>query len=228
MKRFAAFCVVACALSAPLVAGAAKPPKTPKSPSQVSLTLADRPSTVTFGGAVTLSGQRKGANHAGKRVGLQANPFPFKGFRTISVQTTDSKGAYRFVVKPGRHTRYRVVTPEPATIYDTVVKSPELLVHVRLRVGIRLSDSTPARGQRIRFFGAVSPKLNRHKVFIQRRRLDGRWRTVAQTLTRNARGNQSVYSKQVQIRRTGLYRVRVRGDASHSTNNSRVRLLRVH
>ena len=223
MKRLAALAVVPCALSASFAADAAKPP-TPN----VSLTLAARPSIVTYGHSVTLSGQRKGRNHAGKRVGLQGNPFPFRGFKTIAVVTTDSKGSYRFVVKPTQHTRYRTITPEPATIYDTAVKSPESLVHVRLRVGIRLSDSTPRRGQRVRFSGSVAPKHNGRKVFIQRRRADGRWRTVARTLTRNASGNRSVYSKRVRIRRSGAYRVRVRGDANHSTGNSHARLILVH
>jgi hypothetical protein len=216
--------IAASALLGPLVADAAKPAPKPN----VSLTLTARPAAVTYGNAVTLSGQRKGRDHAGKAVGLQANPFPFKGFKTVAVVKTDSKGAYRFVRKPRRHTRYRAVTPEPATVYDTAIRSPEVLVHVRLRVGIRLSDSTPRRGQRIRFFGSVTPKHNGRKVFIQRRRRDGRWRTVGRTLTRNASGNRSKYSKRVRIRRTGAYRVRVRGHADHSTGTSRVRLIRVH
>jgi hypothetical protein len=233
MRRLVAPGILACALLAPLVADAAKPPKPkpapkPAPPGKVSLTLAAKPAIVTYGRAVTFSGQRKGTDHGGKPVALQSNPFPFKAFKTVAVVKTDTKGNYRFVLKPRRHTRYRTVTPEPATIYDTVIKSPELLEHVRLAVGIRLSDSTPARGQRVRFFGSVLPKHNRRKVFIQRRRADGRWRTVARTLTRNATGNRSKYSKRVRIRRTGVYRVRVRGHADHSTNNSRVRLLRVH
>lgn len=225
MRRVITLAILACAVLAPVVADAAKPPK---SPGNVSLTMVVRPLAVSYRGPVTVTGQRKGPNHGGKPVGLQANPFPFKGFKTIAVVKTDSKGNYRFATRPRRHTRYRTVTPEPATIYDTVVKSPEALVHVRLRVGIGLSDATPRRGQRVRFFGSVAPKHNGRKVFIQRRRRDGRWRTVARTLTRNATGNKSAYSKRVLIRRSGVYRVRVRGDADHSTGNSGVRRVVVH
>ena len=225
MRHLTAFlAIVACVCALPLAAEGAKSP----AKGSPSLTIAERPSAVTYGGAVTISGQLKGTHHAGKTVGLQANPYPFKGFTTRAVVKTDSKGAYRFVVKPVRHTRYRAVTPSPLTVYDTLVKSPEVLVHVRLRVGIRLSDSTPRRGSRVRFFGSVAPKHNGRAVYIQRRRRDGRWVTIARTKTRNATGNRSVYSKRVRIFRTGLYRVRVRGHADHSTGTSRRRLIRVH
>ncbi|MFL5894940.1 MAG: hypothetical protein ACJ76Z_07485 [Thermoleophilaceae bacterium] len=223
MKRPALVLVVAsCACAVPLAADAAKPP------ANTSLTISAKPAAVTYGGSVVIAGTRRGPNHANRPVALQANPYPFRGYKDVAVVRTSSKGAYRFTVKPRRHTRYRTVSPSPATIYDTVIKSPEALVHVRLRVGIRLSDSTPRRGQRVRFFGSVTPKHNGRKVFIQRRRRDGRWRTVARTLTRNASGNRSTYSRRVRIRRTGAYRVRVRGDADHSTGTSRRRLIRVH
>ena len=103
-----------------------------------------------------------------------------------------------------------------------------MLILVRLRAGIRLSDSTPRRGQRVRFFGSVAPKHNGRRVFVQRRRGDGRWRTVARTLTRDAAGNRSRYSKRVRVLRDGVYRVRVRGHADHRTGTSRTRAIRVH
>lgn len=208
----------------PLGANAAKPPK----PAQPSLTIAAKPASVTYGGSVVITGSRRGQNHGNRPVALQANPYPFAAFKDVAVTRTDSKGAYRFSVKPRRHTHYRTVSPSPATIYDTVIRSPEVVVHVRLRVGIHLSDSTPRRGQRVRFFGAVAPKHNGRRVFIQRRRSDGRWVTIARGLTRNAPGNLSRYSKRVRIFRTGVYRVRVRGDADHSTGTSARRSIRVH
>jgi hypothetical protein len=216
----------ACACAVPFAATAAKPPKPPAG--SPSLTLSAKPATVTYGARATLSGTLKGRAHANKPVALQRNPYPFKAFKTVAVTRTDSKGAYRFAIKPARHTRYRTITPEPATIYDTVIKSPELLEHVRLRVSIRLSDSTPRRGQRVRFYGFVAPKHNGRRVTVQRRRRDGRWTTIARALTRNATGNRSKYSRRVRIYRTALYRVRVRGHADHSTGTSRARSIRVH
>ena len=216
---------LACAL--PLAAQAQKPPKQPTG-GNPALTIAARPSAVTYGGSVVISGSRRGQNRANRPVGLQANPYPFRGFRDAGLTRTDSKGDYRFTARPTRHTRYRTVSPSPATVYDTLIASGELLVRVRLRVGIRLSDSTPRRGQRVRFFGTVAPKHNGRRVYVQRRRRDGRWVTIARTLTRNTTGNRSRYSRRVRIFRTGAYRVRVRGHADHSTGTSRRRAIRVH
>src|SRR3954454_6986830 len=229
MRRTLAFLAsAACVCALPFAATAAKPSKPPKSPGPTSLTLAARPATVTYGSTATLSGTLKGPGHASKTVALQRNPYPFKAFKTVGVTHTDSKGAYHFVVRPARHTRYRTITPAPATVYDTVVRSPEVLEHVRLRVSIGLSDSTPRRGQPVSFHGFVASKHNGRRVYVQRRLRDGRWVTVARTLTRNATGNRSKYRRGVTIFRTALYRVRVRGHADHSTGTSRARAIRVH
>src|SRR5207244_2738869 len=155
---------VACACALPLAANGAKP-KPPRAPSGgASLTLKAAPTAVTYGGGVTLSGVLKGKGHSNKPVALQQNPYPFKSFKTVALTRTDSKGAYKFVAKPARHTRYRTITPEPATIYDKVITSPEMLEHVRLRVSIRLSDSTPRRGRRVLFSGFAAPKHDGHRV----------------------------------------------------------------
>ena len=217
--------MVAC--SVPLTADAAKPPKNPPGRSP-ALTITAKPTLITFGHSASVSGRLTGRNHGNRRVGLQRNPWPFRAFVNTRVTRTASNGSYSFTVRPARHTRYRVVTPQPATIYDTLLRSPEVLILVRLRVGIRLSDSTPRRGQRVRLFGSVAPKHNGRKVFIQRRRRDGRWRTVARTVTLDAAGNRSRYSKRVRTLRSGEYRVRVRGDADHRTGNSQGRAIRVH
>jgi hypothetical protein len=227
--RASVLAIAACACLASFAAQAAKPPKKPPSGGAPALTISGRPVLVTFGRTAAISGRLTGRNHGNRPVGLQRNPWAFRGFvDTGRVTRTASNGSYSFSVRPARHTRYRTVTPQPATIYDTLLRSPEVLILVRLRVGIRLSDSTPRRAQRVRFFGSVAPKHNGRKVFIQRRRRDGRWRTVARTLTRNAPGNRSVYSKRVRIFRDGAYRVRVRGHADHRTGTSRVRAVRVH
>ena len=228
MRRILVLAIAACACAVPLTANAAKPPKNQPN-SSPALTIAAKPTLITYGRTATISGRLTGRNHGNRPVGLRRNPWPFRAFVDARrVTRTASNGSYSFTVKPTRHTRYRTVTPQPATIYDTLLRSPEVLVLVRLRVGIRLSDSTPRRGQRVRIFGTVAPKHNGRKVFVQRRRADGRWRTVARTLTRNATGNRSRYSKRIRVRRSGLYRVRVRGDAHHRTGTSRVRSITVH
>src|SRR5258705_82658 len=64
-------------------------------------------------------------------------------------------------------------------------------------------------------------------VVISGQRRDGAWVTVPRTLTQQATGNLSRYSKRVRIRRSGIYRVKVRGHADHSSGISRVRVIRV-
>ena len=220
------FVIAVFACTVPLTAHAAKPPKKPSG--SHTLTITAKPTLITFGRSATVSGRLTGSNHGNRPVELQRNPWPFRAFVKARLTRTASNGSYSFTVRPGRHTRYRAVTAQPGTIYDTLLRSSEVLVLVRLRVGIGLSDSTPRRGQRVRFFGSVAPKHNGRAVFIQRRRLDGRWRTVARTVTRNAAGNRSLYSKRVRILRSGAYRVRVRGHADHRTGTSRNRAIRVH
>lgn len=228
MRRILVLACVAGACAAPLAANAAKPPKNPPGAAP-ALTITAKPTLLTYGRTATISGRLTGRNHGNRPVGLQRNPWPFRAFvDTRRVTRTASNGSYAFSVRPARHTRYRTVTPQPATVYDTLLRSPEVLVLVRLRVGIRLSDSTPRRGQRVRFFGSVAPKHNGRRVFVQRRRRDGRWRTVARSLTRDASGNRSRYSRRIRVFRSGLYRVRVRGHADHRTGTSRVRAIRVH
>jgi hypothetical protein len=228
MRRFLVLAIAACVCAVPLAANAAKPPKKPPGGAP-ALTITAKPTLITYGRTATISGRLTGPNHGNRPVGLLRNPWPFRAFvNTRRVTRTASNGSYTFTVRPTRHTRYRTVTPQPATIYDTLLRSPEVLILVRLRVGIRLSDSTPRRGQRVRFFGSVAPKHNGRRVFVQRRRRDGSWRTVARTRSRNASGNRSVYSKRVRVFRNGVYRVRVRGHADHRTGTSRSRAIRVH
>src|SRR5438309_1238289 len=94
-SRALALAMAACACGLPLAADAAKPPVQ----GQPSLTIAARPPAVTYGGAVVVSGTRRGPNHGHRPVALQANPYPFPGFKDVAHTTTDSKGAYRVRVR---------------------------------------------------------------------------------------------------------------------------------
>lgn len=214
------------AIGVPVIAEAQKPPK-PPSGGSTTLSLAASPNPVTYGQSVRLSGRLRGSGRGGKTIGLEQNPYPFRGFVALATTRTDRNGDYSFTIKPRRHTRYRTLTVT-ADPYETRRVSPEVLVRSRLRVGIRVSDSTPRRGQRVRFSGSVLPRHNGHRVYIQRRRANGRWVTIARTRTRAATGNRSRYSRRVRIFRTTLYRVRVRGHGDHSTGFSRRRSLTVH
>ena len=193
-------------------------------PGQNAVTIAASPARVTFGRPTTISGQVTGSGNAGVEVELESNPAPFTGgFKNAGVKaTTNATGAYTMTVTPTVNTRYRVVakTKPPVT-------SPETLVNVRVRVSLRLSDSTPRAGQRVRFSGIVTPGHDGKVARIQRRFRTG-WRTVARaTLVAATPVNgvaRSKYAKRVRIRRNGTYRVRVTpGDGDHVLGTSRRR-----
>ncbi len=161
----------------------------------------------------------------GKTVTLEADPYPFadNGFAAKGTKTTDNNGTFSFAQAPGLNTRYRVVastTPK--------VTSPVVTVTVAYAVGLTVSDSTPRRGQSVRFHGSVGPRKDGSTAFIQKRRSDGRYVTVARATLVAGTATRSVYSKRLAIRSSGTYRVRVSGDASHAAGTSRTRTLTVH
>jgi len=203
-------------------------PGTPP-PGGNAITIAANPARVTFGRPTTISGQLNGPGNGGVEVELEANPAPFTGgFKNAGVKaTTSPTGAYTMAITPTVNTRYRVTakTRPPVT-------SPEVLVGVRVRVSLRLSDSTPRAGQRVRFSGVVTPGHDGKVVSIQRRTRTG-WRTIATTTLAAATPVNGVarskFSKRIRIRRSATYRARVTpGDGDHERGTSRRRRARVH
>ncbi len=136
---------------------------------------------------------------------------------------TTNNGMYTFAVKPTVNTQYRVVAQTAP-----VVTSPAKLVRVRIRVGLGLSDTTPARGSLVRFSGSVSPAHDGRTAYIQRRSSTGGWVTVSRTTLRDAGSAKSTYSRRLRVSRDGVYRVKVLGDGDHTNGFSRMRSLAVH
>jgi hypothetical protein len=95
--------------------------------------------------------------------------------------------------------------------------SPELLVEVRVRVALHMSDSSAGPGERVRFFGTVTPGYDGLTVSIQRRKRKGSWIDVAQTVLKNSRFSRGF------VPRAGGYRARVGPDADHAGGTSRSR-----
>lgn len=120
-------------------------------------------------------------------------------------------------------TKYRAVAKASPT-----VTSPELTLPVRFKVTLRLSDYTPARGQRVRFSGSTAPAHDAATVYIQRRTATGGYRTVSRAVLHHTGGNFSTYSKRIRITGDGAFRARVLQDALHATGTSRVKRERVH
>jgi hypothetical protein len=208
------------ALVALLVTGVAAGSVSAAKPGSGQLTIAASKPQVTYSRSVVISGQLKTAPVAAQQIQLQGAPYPSNKFDPVATATTDAAGNYSFTVKPAKSTHYRT-----ATVAKPKVTSAEVLVNVAIKVTRRVSDRTPARGQRVRFSGLAAPALAGRPVAIERRAADGSWK-VATTTVLDA---QSKYAKRIRIRRSGLYRVTVAGtDPSLLTGHSRTVRLRVH
>ena len=96
-----------------------------------------------------------------------------------------------------------------------------------MSVALRVSDSTPRRAERVRFYGWVQPEHDGRRVLIQRRTSSGRYATVARAILRDAGANRSRYSRRVRVYSDGTFRALVRGDSDHATGKSRRRHLNV-
>jgi hypothetical protein len=192
---------------------AAKPPPG-------TLTLAAAPSAVKFGGSVTLSGKLTASNASGRNVRVEEDPFPLGSFANAGNATTNAAGDWTLVVKPAANTRYRASVGK--------VDSPPVDVTVRPAITLKLSDRTPARGQRVRFSGQVCPEHDTVAVALQRRS-GTTWRTVRSPVLADVAGATcSSYASRLRVRRDGAYRVRFLGDADHAAGNSRARRATVH
>jgi hypothetical protein len=215
MRRVTAATALAILALTPVVAMAKKPPKPGKG---ATLTLAAQPSPAVYGHSTALGGRLNGSNKAGQSVSLRADPYPFGGLQSAGTAVTNQQGGYSFAQKPLVNTRFQSRLGG--------IRSPVVTVLVRMRVRLRLSDSTPRAGRRVRFFGRACPKHDGGLVKIQRRR-GRRWRTVRRTRLRAAK-RCSRYSRRLRVSRDGTFRVTVRPDAAHATGISRRRHIDVH
>ena len=106
--------------------------------------------------------------------------------------------------------------------------SPEIVVvRVAIRVKLRLSDRTPRRGQRVRFYGGAGPEHDGRNVYIQKLTSAG-WRGVSRTLLKDAGTELSKFSKRIRVRRNGTYRARVYHRLDHADGISPTRRAIVH
>jgi hypothetical protein len=200
-------------------AQAAKAPKPPPTPTTLSIGVST--THVTYGASVTLFGRLTGTGSANAPVSLQQAPYPYTHYSNVASGRTNATGAYSFGgVRPGLNTRYRVKVRK--------VTSANPLVFVRYRVSLSVSDSTPKRGQRVRFSGVVAPAANGRLVLIQRRGANGVYRTTARALLTLRTTTSSRFSVTKRIFSTGTYRARLGADVAHEAGNSRTRRLRVH
>lgn len=177
-----------------------------------NLTLNGTPGAIVAGRTVTLSGKLTGQNNAGRQITLRSDPFPYDSFDNAGTATTNAQGDYSLAQKPTVNTRYQARSGNDESAIVTVL--------VRPAVGLRLSDSTPRSGQRVRFSGRVCPEHDGSRVAIQRRTTAG-FRTVGRATLRDVPGSPcSRYGRRMRVRRDGTYRAVLPGHADHATGVS--------
>ena len=220
MKELLLASAILTALIIPLAATADHRPGHEKGPGNANLSIKADPHTVLWARATTISGKLRGNDNAGKTIELQHNPHPFSGpFRRVATTMTDANGDYSFRVVPAEHTNYRVearVSPRQT--------SAERTVRVRMRINRRVSDRTPARGERVTFSGRVAPAHDGRIVLLQRRRPSGSWKTVARATLVDAGAdepNNSFWQRSKRITRDGVFRARIRAHDDHLGNTTR-------
>jgi hypothetical protein len=188
---------------------------------QRTLTITATPTTVKFGGTVTLAGKLTGPNSDSRNVRVEQDVFPVDSFQgSAGNATTNATGDWTLAVKPTANTRYR------ASQGNT--ESPTVDVMVKPTVSLRLSDRTPRRGQRVRFRGRVCPEHDGTQVALQRRTAAG-WRTIASATLADVPNTQcSSFLVRRRVRRDSTFRARFAGDADHLAANSPRRRANVH
>jgi hypothetical protein len=187
-------------------------------PVKGELTISASRDVITLGRTTTVLGRlKKTTVRSGVPVILQENPAPYDGgWRDLATTTTEPSGRYGFDdVQPELNTRYRTKVAVPETI------SAELLVEVRMKVVLRLSDRTPLRGQIVTFSGTTAPEHDGRLVYIQRRTRTGNWRTVKRTVLKDAGSEFSRFTRNIRVRRDATYRAKVYHDADHADGTSR-------
>jgi len=214
--RLSLAAALAAALAFTATGEAQKPPK------PGATTLRASAAQVTFSTPVTLTGKVKGGK-SGIVVSLERRAADATAFVPAGTATTDANGDFSFTQRPAQSSVYRVVaaTTPPASSADVPVAVAPL-------VGLKVSDSTPRKGQRVRFRGTVRPQHDGTRVAIQRKRADGTWVTVRSPLLRDAGSAYSRYSKRIRIRRSGTYRTVIAAHADHAEGVSRERTLTAH
>jgi hypothetical protein len=195
-----------------------KPGHNPGPKPQPGFSIGAAPTIVTFGSATAIRGRIAGAK-AGTPVTLGEDAFPFGGApKAVATSTTDGHGDYVFTRRPLVNTIYRATSGPD--------RSPNVLVNVRIRMSLAVSDATPHSGQLVRFRGRACPTHNGLGVAIQRRSSSGRYVTVRRTTLKPAT-TCSAYSRAFRIYRDGRYRVTA-DDADHARGYSPSRLVNAH
>jgi plastocyanin len=94
-------------------------------------------------------------------------------------------------------------------------------------VTLQVSDATPARGARVRFFGTVRPARDGRLLQLQRRSRGGSYVTVSRIRLRDAGSTRSKFSKRLRVLGDAMFRARLPADSAHQVGVSRAKRLNV-
>ncbi|MEN3280260.1 MAG: hypothetical protein V7607_1400 [Solirubrobacteraceae bacterium] len=182
------------------------------------------------GAPVAISGALvNGAADAGRQVQLYERRAPFPGTWAVLQQSTaGADGSYSFSVVPVLKAYYSVVAPATATAGREA--SAGLLVTVRRRVSIKVSDRTPRKNQLVRFSGFISPlyPLGPGAVAtLQRRDKTGAFTNLKAALLKAA-GNFTSYRVRMHVKTPGVYRIAVPSSTYYGSGASVAVVVRVH
>ena len=175
-----------------------------------NFTITAKPAPVRFGLPILISGNLK--NGANSTILLQQDSFPFEStFTTVAQTNAAADGGYQFNgVRPFINTRYRAITANGSPTTEI------FLVLVAISVRANVSDTSPERGETVKFSGTAKPAHDGATVQIQRRVGPGTYKTLKLTKLEDDGDLRSKYSTGVQVNAGGLYRVRVLGDNDHT------------
>jgi hypothetical protein len=170
-----------------------------------------------------------GAADAGRQVQLYERRSPFPGtWAVLQEGAAGADGSYSFSVVPVRKAYYSVVAPATATAGREA--SPGLLVTVRRKVSIKVSDRTPRKNELVRFSGFISPPypLGPGAVAtLQRRDKSGAFTNVKAALLKAA-GDFTSYRVRIRLKSPGVYRIAVPSSTYYGSGASVAIVVRVH
>ena len=170
-----------------------------------------------------------GAADAGRQVQLYERRAPFPGtWAVLQEGTAGPDGSYAFNVVPVRKAYYSVVAPATPTAGREA--SPGLLVTVRRKVSIKVTDRTPRKNQLVQFSGFIAPSypLGPGAVAtLQRRDKNGAFDNVKAALLKAA-GQFTSYRVRVRVKSAGVYRIAVPSSTYYGSGASVAVVVRVH
>lgn len=182
------------------------------------------PPRTVWGRDVTLSGQVQGEGVNRLTVVLEQSAFPFDaGYHRVATARSSRTGTFRFPSHPVfLATRFRASV---TTTNAGSATSPEVDAAVRPRVSLHRTRRTKRRQG---LAGRANPGLPNGRAVLQRRTRRGAWVRVARKPLAQESETASSYRFRVRrLRRTAVYRVRVRprdGGAHLSGTSRKVRV----